>query len=849
MSLSAGTRLGRYEIRSQIGAGGMGEVYLAQDTKLDRLVALKILPAEVAANQDRMRRFVLEAKAAAALNHPNIAHVYEVDEVEGQHFIAMEFIDGHTLRELIHDRQTDLAKLLRYLQHAAEGLAKAHAAGIVHRDLKPDNLMVTRDGHAKILDFGLAKLVEPQSYSGQKPGREARASSEVATAIFLQHSTPGTVLGTVGYISPEQAQGKTDEIDHRSDIFSFGCLLYEAATGTKAFEGKDVLDSLHMIVHAPAPLIKETNAAAPAELQRIVRRCLAKDPDERYQTIKDVAIELKELRHEMARIAEVETTVSPRGGDQLSESTSPSTAGSAEPPLRTQDGGARPTSSFASVISEIKQHKLATIFVLVVLALGALTVSYYLRPRNDETPIESIAVLPFVNADADPNTEYLSDGITEGLINSLSQLPNLKMIASSSVFRYKGKPVDPQTVGRELGVQAILVGRLVQRGDNLSISAELVAVQNNRHLWGEQYERKFSDFQAVQREITQEISSNLRLRLSGADQTRLNKHSTESSAAYQLYLMGRFYQSKSKPDEFMKSRDYFQQALDLDPGFALGHAGLASFYIETVGRGISAPRDAWPKSEAEALKALEIDNGLAEAHDSLAAARLFYYWDWATAEREIKTVIAINPNYAGSHALYADYLVSRKRFDEAIEERKRVLELDPISLLANHELARTYFVARRYDEAIAQSRKTLELDQNYVWPHSLLGDLFEQKGMYEDAVAEWQKAMKLEGDAELATILERSYVAAGFGGAIRAVSQKRLDRLLADQTQSKYTPAIDFARVYTRLGEQEKSLDWLDKAYDERNRGMADIGVAPGFDGLRSSRRFQDLLHRVGLAP
>src|SRR6266542_320855 len=314
MTLPAGTRLGRYEIRSQLGMGGMGEVYLAKDTQLRRRVALKILPPDLAANQDRMRRFVQEAQAAAVLNHPNIAHIYEIGESDGRHFIAMEYVDGATLREKIHREKTDLRKLLRYLQQVAEGLAKAHATGIVHRDLKPENIMITSDGHAKILDFGLAKLVEPQ----QPVQKGGAGSSEVATAILQQHSTPGVVLGTVGYMSPEQAQGKTAEIDHRSDVFSFGCILFEAATGRKAFEGKDALDSLHKIVHAPTPQISEINPNAPQDLQRIVRRCLAKEPEKRYQSIKEVAIELDELRQELKQKSELECFVQPEstGGER-----------------------------------------------------------------------------------------------------------------------------------------------------------------------------------------------------------------------------------------------------------------------------------------------------------------------------------------------------------------------------------------------------------------------------------------------------------------------------------------------------------------------------------------------------
>src|SRR5438132_12915448 len=374
MTIAAGAKLGRYEIRSKIGAGGMGEVYLALDARLDRKVALKILPAELASNQDRMRRFTQEAKAAAALNHPNIAHIYEVGEHDGVNFIAMEFIDGHTLGELIHGGQTDLVKPLRYLQHVAEGLAKAHAAGIVHRDLKPDNIMITREGHAKILDFGLAKLIEP---TGQKPDREG-GLSEVATALMPQHSTPGAVMGTVGYMSPEQAQGKTSEIDQRSDIFSFGCILFEAVTGQKPFAGKDTLDSLHNIVHAPTPNVKELNPAAPDELQRIVRRCLAKDPDKRYQSIKDVAIELEELQQDWHASTQLEFSTAPAtSGSPASKSRSELNIESSNRSGLATANIAAPTSSTAEYVTEeIKRHKKGVAIVLAVLVVAAVGLSF-----------------------------------------------------------------------------------------------------------------------------------------------------------------------------------------------------------------------------------------------------------------------------------------------------------------------------------------------------------------------------------------------------------------------------------------------------------------------------------------
>src|SRR5713226_9578272 len=507
-SLQPNTTISRYRILSCLGAGGMGEVYLAQDTKLDRKVALKILPAEVAANQERMRRFVQEAKAAAALNHPNIAHIYEIGEADGVNFIAMEFIDGQTLRQYTHGRQTELRKLLRHLQQVAEGLAKAHAAGIVHRDLKPDNVMITRDGHAKILDFGLAKLIEPQQTSIPT----SDAVSEAATAILQQHSTPGVVLGTVGYMSPEQAQGRTNEIDGRSDIFSFGCILYEAVTGHKAFEGKDPIDTLNKIIREPVRPVSEFRPDAPNHLRRIVRVCLAKDPEERYQTIKDVAIELRELRRELAGAEGIDITVPAPS----TAATSLGSAGSAAP---ASSGATQPTPSSSAeyIVSGIKQHKLAAAIAVLVLVLGVIGLSAYLRARNTEAAIDSIAVLPFVNQNRDAETEYLSDGLTESLIYRLSQLPNLKVSPTSSVFRYKGKELDPIKIGNDLGVSAVLSGRITQRGDNLAISAELVDIRYNKLLWGEQYDRKTSELLATQREIAREIVDTLKLKVSGQE--------------------------------------------------------------------------------------------------------------------------------------------------------------------------------------------------------------------------------------------------------------------------------------------------------------------------------------------
>src|SRR3989449_3151799 len=642
-SLPANATISHYRMLSRIGAGGMGEVYLAQDMKLGRNVALKILPAAVAANPERMRRFVQEAKAAAALNHPNIAHIYEIGEAAGVNFIAMEFIDGQTLGRYIHGERVGLPKLLRHLEHVAEGLAKAHAAGIVHRDLKPDNVMITRDGHAKILDFGLAKLIEPQQ--PQQSSATSGEASEQATAILQQHSTPGAVLGTVGYMSPEQAQGKTKEIDHRSDIFSFGCILFEAATGRKAFEGKDAIDSLHKLVHAPTPQIKEFNAGAPDELQRIVRRCLAKQPDERYQTIKDVAIELKELRRELESAA-VDPTTSPA---VLGEITTPSSTDANLPQSLNAASSAAPA-SLSTRASEyvgagIKQHKLATVISVVVLAVGIVGLAAYLHARSTDITIDSIAVLPFVNESGNSDIEYLSDGMTESLIDSLSQLPHLSVKARSSVFRYKGKEADPQQVASQLSVRAILTGRVVQRGDDLTLYLSLVEGRNGNQIWGDHYDRKLTDLISLQSEIARDVSSKLRVKLSSADQQRLTKSYTANTEAYQLYLRGRYHVFKMKLSEAQTGISYFQRAIEIDPNYALAYVGLANAYRSFAISG-DMTTEFFPKAKDAAQKAVEIDDRLAEAHAVLGFTIFWYDWNWNQAEIQLKRALELDTNSA-----------------------------------------------------------------------------------------------------------------------------------------------------------------------------------------------------------
>lgn len=824
-----GRQIGNYKIVGRLGSGGMGEVYLADDTRLKRKIALKLLPPHFMVNPDRVRRFEREARAASALNHPNIVTIYEIGQSDSAHFIATEFVDGKTLRQMISEKPFTLSETLNVAVQVAGALMGAHAAGIVHRDIKPENIMVRSDGYIKILDFGLAKLTEPQT-----------TETETETPTLLQ-SNPGLVMGTVQYMSPEQARGK--KVDARSDIWSFGIVLYELLAGRVPFSGETPSHVMVSLMEDELPALSSF-VDVPPELDRIVTRALEKKPRERYQTASELALDLKNLKQELQLEARLKGFLEavPRSKEATTTTqASPLAAGlvTKTVALKSRETSPHPTSSTGYLVNEIKGHKRALALVAITMMIAAMGIYLYIDKKSNvastNEAIDSVAVLPFVNVNNDASAEYLSDGISDSIIGSLSQLPNLKKVSAfSSVLRYKGKQTDPQTVGRELNVRAVLMGRLTQRGDDLSISAELVDVKDNRRLWHGQYDRKLADAFKLRGDIAQEISDGLRLKLTSMEKQRLAKSSTVNAEAYQLYLLGRFHQHNR---EDQKARDYLEQAIKQDPNYAPAYAQLAYTYSNTIlSDEWSQRREAQERMELAAQRSLQLDDTLGDAHAALALTIL----DWSVRLREFQRALELDPNSADIHAFYARVLWGHRRIDEAIIHMKRAVELDPFSWTSQADLGKILFSAGQPDQAMEQYRKALDLNPNYGNAYKHLASYYLAEGRYEEALAAAEKmnanvADKLNGKA----FLGYTYAVAGK----KAEAEKILHEL-QEEAKQRHVSLEKFALIYTGLGDRDRALELLQKQVAENKVLPIFINVLPEWGSLRTDPRLQVLLQQ-----
>lgn len=789
MSLPPGTRLGPYEILHPIASGGMGDVYRARDRRLDRDVAVKVLPERFTRDAEARMRFEREAKAVAALSHPNILSIHDYGSIDGAAYSVTELLEGQTLRQRILEGPVPWRKVVEIGAALADGLAAAHAKGIIHRDLKPENIFLTTDGRVKILDFGIAQLIRQET-----PDPDVDPT-QMPTAPMK--TDPYAVVGTAGYMAPEQLRG--EPADPTTDIFSLGAVLYEIATGRAAFIRNTVIDSLSAILTDTPDVFTTSRRMIPFELARVIQRCLEKNRTERFQSARDLAFALR----------------------AIGTSTSLTFEAPAERRRRQWVWGSVAVLLVATIVS-----------VVLLRERGATPVAALTR-RDAPRPIRSIAVLPFVNATGDREAEFLSDGVTETLINTLAQVPGLRVMSRTSVFHYKDKTLNPSSVGRDLRVSGVVVGRIEAAGNRLVVSAELIDAGDNAVLWGNRYETARADLFAVQQSIASEIAHMLRIQLGGREQQLLTKRHTTDARAYELYLKGRFQWNKRNADGLYKAIEFFNQAIEIDPQYAPAYAGLADCYnLLDIWAGLPT-NETFPRAKAAAQKALAIDDQLAEAHTSLAYAIHTYEWDWPAAERAYRRAIELNPNYATARQWYAEFLTAQGRFDEAHEQGKKALQLDPMSPIINAVVAYNLTMARRYEQAVEQGRRTTRLFPTFMPGHAYLGLALLEAGHPAEAIAALEQSQKLHDIVVVATWLIRAYAAAGH----RAEAEARA-RALEARGRREYLPPYYMAALHAHRGEKDRAFAELDRALRERTGAMVWLRVDPALDPLRRDPRF-----------
>ena len=775
-SLSIGDRLGPYEIIGPLGSGGMGEVYRARDSRLDREVAVKVISNRMMHDGQSLRRFENEAKVIASLSHPNIVAIHDFNTHGEISFVVMELLHGESLQERLAREKLSPAQAVQIAIAVAEGLASAHARGVIHRDLKPANIFLTDDGQIKILDFGLAK----------------RLSGDSTRSSIATETRPGFVVGTIGYMSPEQVSGS--EVDARSDIFALGCVLYEMISGKRAFVRASPAETFAAILRDNPADGSQLVQKGPPSLARVIERCLLKNPDLRFQSARDVAFALREAAE--SRAMRIPTVV------------------------------------------------WATAALAALIAAVAMIILFRPRQANPYRPLTSVAVLPFVNTTHNPQTEILADGMTETITNKLAELPQLKVMSQSTMFRYKGNTPDPRQVGRDLNVSSVLTGRIVQTGDRLDIDTELVDASDGRQVWGERYRRPLSDIFALQDDIAHEISEKLRLKLTGEQQKRLTKRYTDNPEAYALYVEGRFYWNKRSPAALQKALDLFNQAAQRDPNYPLPYLGIADCYAILPQYSGTPHVDAWPKAKAAVLRALERDPELAEAHATLGLIHQQAY-EWREAEPEYQRAIALKPNYATAYQWYGLTLRREGRFSESLEQVKKAQALDPLSLIINSNLGIDLDETGRDAEAVRQFQRTIDLDPTFFHAHMHLGLVYLKLRDYENGVRELEKAAELTKRSTEAL----SRLGFGYGRAGRRADALRILNELKQRANEKHASAFRVGYVYAGLSDRGEAYRWFERALREQDGALSEINESRDIfdDSWRSDARFQQLLRGMNL--